>query len=793
MDVVLKNKEASSEMNVDDNDLNCLNSAKKALAAREYESAIAQFEKICQNSHDQTLISTAKKGLVSAYIKSGKAEKAIQLCEEIQETDDVSNQVWATRQLKEIKTAERLSETTGFVVDTTPSNISPPPVKKHQSFKKETPFETPKKNPISSPKTEKKTAKKKQEKKKKAKPKPLKELSQPSIKREWRNAPSAENWQPLSIKFRFSFWLRIAISIVAFFWLFRASIESFMTLTNDLVVSLPYFRPFQPFYRDPTITLITFLVLVFIISPLWLDGLMSICYQRRKLSLSELLTRCPETGKLLRNYCRQYQISFPRLGILEITSPVIFSYGHFPKNTRIVVSEGLLRQLEDEEIATLLAGELGMIRYGLFPILSSAIAFLQIPYTLYYQIAYWGEKSYQKIPKKSPRFIPNWIWRDIPPLIQNSSAILSNFFYLAFRLWQLPLNGIFKAQHFYRDQFSVSLTGNPNAKVRGLIKLTFGITHGIEVEKQTPYLLESFNFLFPIGYRQGLSLGSLSEYLSLETILNGELSQPYRHYLNSFNSHPPISDRAFNLLQFATKYQLPLELEITNYHPSSRSWIDEIKTLISAYRVFPLLQKSVYLGIILGVILRLILWGMGIISEQLDFFYLSWLAEAETILNASILFAFSLSLLIGINHYFPNLKLSKENNNPNLSQWLTQMNHPQEVASLRVEGQLLGRNGISNWLGQDLILKTKTGIIPLHFSSRLGIIGNTLPNFSRPNQFIQQPVIVSGWLRRGVIPWLDVERITYNQRYSIQAHYPIWLTIIAMGVAIWGAQLILQA
>jgi hypothetical protein len=137
------------------------------------------------------------------------------------------------------------------------------------------------------------------------------------------------------------------------------------------------------------------------------------------------------------------------------------------------------------------------------------------------------------------------------------------------------------------------------------------------------------------------------------------------------------------------------------------------------------------------------------------------------------------------------------------------MNHPQEVASLRIQGQLLGRTGISNWLGQDLILKTETGMIPLHFSSRIGIIGNTLPHFSRPNQFVQKPVIISGWLRRGVIPWLDVERITSERLrlpkrkapaltvdencQSLPAHYPIWLTMIAIGAAIWGAQLILKA
>jgi hypothetical protein len=253
-----------------------------------------------------------------------------------------------------------------------------------------------------------------------------------------------------------------------------------------------------------------------------------------------------------------------------------------------------------------------------------------------------------------------------------------------------------------------------------------------------------------------------------------------------------ISDRAFNLLQFAKRYQLPLELEVSKPTPPEKRFGKQVQKLITSYQVLPLFQLSLYVGLALGIVLRLILWSIGLISEQLDVLALTWLTEGESFLTACILVVFSLSIIMGTNHYFPDIKLSNSNNNPSLSQWLTSINHPQQVYSLRINGKLLGRSGISNWLGQDLILKTETGTIFLHISSRLGMIGNILPNFPRPNQFIQQSVIVSGWLRRGIIPWIDVERITNDQRQSLRAGYPIWLTILAFVAAIWGTQLILQ-
>lgn len=739
---------------------NYFSTGEQFLNAGNYEDAIAQFQKVCELTTDPALLSSAQRSLILAYEKSGNFEEAIRLCQQLQTQGNLQDQVWATQQLNQV---QNLSNVTGFVTDT-PTESSP--------LQQELTSETPQGNTTDFIET--------------------KTLLSPESEMKWQNAPKAETWKPLKPLSLNPLWRRVFLSLITFFCLLDASLKLFMEATNMLLVELPSFSPIQIFYRDPTWALTIVTIIIFLASPWLLAACLKFFYHCRIFRLYQLTTAYPESSKFLQTYCRTSKISFPDLGILPSNAPLIFSYRQFPDNVKIILSEGLLNQVSDEELQTLLAGEIAVTRYLPSLFFTGAIAFLQIPYLLYFQISVWGERFYQWLPKRSPRFIPRWIWRDIPPLVRNSSAISCNFFYLAYSLWKLPLNWLFQIQHSYRDYLSVSLTGNPNAKVRALIKIAEGMKEEIEAQQQTPFVIESFNPLFPISYRQGIHFGTLSQYFSLEKILNWEGSQELRHHLNWFHSHPLLSDRAWNLLKFAKAHKLPLELEIEPPTPPEKEFGKRLQKLLRAYGTFPIFQASLYMGITLGIFLRLTLWIVGFISSQFDIFALAWFTDARTFLSACILFIFSLSLILWTNHYFPNLKISSANNNPPLFQWLTTINHPQEVYSLRMNGQLFGRSGVSNWLGQDLIFKTETGTIFLHTASRLGIIGNLLPNFPRPNQFIQQPVIVSGWLRRGVIPWVDVERITNHKRQSLRAGYPIWLTILAMGTAIWATQLILK-
>ena len=83
----------------------------------------------------------------------------------------------------------------------------------------------------------------------------------------------------------------------------------------------------------------------------------------------------------------------PTLGMLPTAAPVAFSYGCLPHVTRTVVSQGLLEQLADDEIATIYASEVGHISQFDVPLLSLVMVLIQIPYTLYWQISDWGDRK----------------------------------------------------------------------------------------------------------------------------------------------------------------------------------------------------------------------------------------------------------------------------------------------------------------------------------------------------------------------------------------------------------------
>ena len=116
---------------------------------------------------------------------------------------------------------------------------------------------------------------------------------------------------------------------------------------------------------------------------------------------------------------------------------------------------------------------------------------------------------------------------------------------------------------------------------------------------------------------------------------------------------------------------------------------------------------------------------------------------------------------------------------------------PIDSQPIRLEGKLLGRRGFANWLHQDLILQTSTGLIRLHHTTRWGVLGNLLPQALRPTQLMSHPVAVTGWLRRGATPWVDVDMLQ-GKGGRLQGQHPLWSTILAFASALLGVVVILR-
>jgi len=55
-----------------------------------------------------------------------------------------------------------------------------------------------------------------------------------------------------------------------------------------------------------------------------------------------------------------------------------------------------------------------------------------------------------------------------------------------------------------------------------------------------------------------------------------------------------------------------------------------------------------------------------------------------------------------------------------------------------------------------------------------------------------EQITLTGWLRRGATPWVDVHSLETINGKIIYGHHPIWSTVIALIAQFWGAYILLM-
>jgi hypothetical protein len=317
-----------------------------------------------------------------------------------------------------------------------------------------------------------------------------------------------------------------------------------------------------------------------------------------------------------------------------------------------------------------------------------------------------------------------------------------------------------------------------------VVKIAIGLAEEIQQQGKTPFLLEGFELLMPVSYRQALTFGSLAPHYPLVSLLQWEVINPYHPWLEINNSHPVIGDRLRLLGRYAQFWNVEPELNFTELTPTPRS-LDYSKLL---------LQGAPFFGLVAGPLIGSFIWLLGGICGLLGIWQLEWLWGDPAILMGCIPIGYSLGLFLRMNAFFPEFKPTQRLTQPHLGE-LYQNPQPIPVDSLGIciDGQLLGRPIIGNRMGQDLILSTPTGLVKLHYVPSLTPLANFWPRFPHPADWVNQPVQVIGWWRRGATPWIDVECIQkIDQRVQIRGGHPIGLTLIAGILTFWGIWFVFQ-
>lgn len=734
-----------------------------ALQSENYPKAIAHLSKFLSSESDleQPHALKARIGLVQAQLRCGQTEAAIALCQDLQQSQNQKARSWAAQTIAKLTATE-----TGFV----PLEVAPPTRRTRIPRSREPQVSQPK---GSRPKVSQPIPVQQefpQAPQPPGAPPQTPELPESAQLRTtphlWQNAGRAQRWQPLrQLNPARLQWAELGTVVALFLTLY--GLWSSAIAASWMWFNFRRFLNLSPAIPDGEVSVLVLglsLVIAFLVAPWVLDAILRHCYGMKPLPTAALCAlhnaegtarQNAETHRLLQRFAQQQKIPVPKLGILPIQAPLAFTYGCLPKFARIVVSQGLLNSLAEDEIAAIYACELGHIAHWDFVWMSLIAAVIQIPYTLYRQCAIasdtLGAIKLQNV----------WAAR-LAQLLAKVMVVISALAYGAFSLFRWSGLWLSRARIAYSDRYACNLTGNPNGLARALVKLAVATTQTVQQEKQTHDLLESFELFNPISYRSAMTVGSLFDRVSISTLFQWEQANHARFELMLNQPHSLLGIRLNQIMSYCQAWQLTPEFEIEKFSSENR------------HR--NLLDLAPLLGIAVGNAIAFLLWLIAHSLHHAGIYQFNWLANDYSLFTAFSLIGFGLGVIVRFNRFFPESRPASSD----LIHLLTQVNLTSiDSPRIRLEGILIGRTGARNQLGQDLILQTELGLIKLNYESPLGAIGNLLCRFP-----IGQTVTITGWFRRDATPRIDVE--TMRGRSLLAGGHQTGSILIAIAAILLG-------
>lgn len=490
-----------------------------------------------------------------------------------------------------------------------------------------------------------------------------------------------------------------------------------------------------------------FNIAAFFLSPWLMDLSQNWLYQTHWVSLEEIKSKSPEAAQVITRVCEQKKLKQPRLGIIDDQNPTAFTYGSLPNSARLVVSQGLFTYLDDDEIATVYAHELGHIVHWDFAVMTLASTLVQITYLIYITARRLGRGGGNNKLKDAA----------------GTAALVAYVFYIIGTYLILFLS---RTREYFADHFAAENTGNPNGLSRALVKIAYGILEEGKQEKEPSRLIEGTRALGIYDPKAAASTGTAYRIAEkpqqIGRIFLWDLFNPWGWWMELNSTHPLTGKRVRALSTYAEQLGLPTEFDMSRVVQESRNLSK--KKLYGNFAVDLLLYCAMPLGFFVGLLI-----GIAVTKTF------------TVIALAYALIGLGVGILLRTLVMFPNFKQAPESNILKLMS--DPYASPLRGQPVKLQGELIGRGDAGYQLGSDLKLQDSTGMIYLHYASRFGSIGNLFFGMNRVKQLLGAKVGVTGWFRRGVAPWVDLTQFTTVSGTIVSSFHRLW-SFIWGGLAI---------
>jgi Zn-dependent protease with chaperone function/tetratricopeptide (TPR) repeat protein len=682
-----------------------LKAGNQALKTRRFVDAVNYLEQYCRGtSPGESNYAQAQMWLVKAYRGSEQTAQAIALCRELMNSEKEYVRIWAKQFLLTMVPAEEPEE------DTELTELSVAPVdagtSSRPSFARNARGATP-------------------------------QATQNSIPKAGRSDRRGVKLPMKGVAASLSMASGVTVSLLA---------GMILVLFLSLMLIVESENPTLGFAIAVILTVVANAA-IFFLSPFIMDLIQGWLYGTRWMSLSEVERYSPETGRILREVCQQKNLKQPRLGIIEDQNPTAFTYGSLPDSARLVVSRGLFTYLDDDEIATVYAHELGHIVHWDFAVMTLASTLVQIAYLLYVYIDAIADRVDNSQVKSSARGI----------------TIMAYVFYIVGEYLLLYLS---RTREYYADHFAAEVTGNPNGLSRALVKIAYGILEEGKRSKEPSKVLQGTRALGIADPKSAAFTGTAyrvaSEPQKIGRVFLWDMFNPWAWWMELNSTHPLTGKRVRALSTYAEQLGLDTEFDMSVVMREGRS----------------LNKKKLYGSFATDVI---VLWA----DKVLGFVGLL-IGAAFAVVNRNpglalspALIGFGLGTLLKMVFMYPDFNRAPETDV--LALMSDPYASPLRGRAVKLAGIVIGRGDAGYKFGSDLKMQDSTGMIYLHYTSRFGPLGNFLFGMSQADSFVSREVSVVGWFRRGIMPWIDLVKMDCPSKWNVTSHPRFWLLVLGIG------------
>lgn len=521
---------------------------------------------------------------------------------------------------------------------------------------------------------------------------------------------------------------------------------------------------------------VLFNVLMWLLGPVVMDLVQRWVYRCRDMPIEELGQYRPAVAQFLYNTCQKHGVKLPQLKLIDDMNPTAYCYGSTADRSRLVITRGLMHYLDDEELKSVVAHEMGHVIHRDFIVMTIASTLLQIMWNIY-------------VVAKNARSRGN----------SKGGEAAALFALVAYAFWwvsQYLLLYLSRAREYYADEFAGAETANPNALSMALVKVAYGIARqpATEFSKKLmggtralgiadPNGARSTGFAYAAAHNAGHDMaGALSGHQTndvrasaegvarIEKVFLFDLYNPWASVLEFGSTHPLTGKRIQVLCaQAASMRQQPM----FQFAP-----VDAYGQPLNMARLRGsfAMEVMIWFAPQLCAGAALVLGGVGAAAGS------PVLAAAGF---AGVVAAIGVGMTLRGFYRFPPVGGAQMTSV--LELMMDPYASPLKGRPVAVQGTVIGRADAGSYVDEDMMMEDpQGGLIMMNYEHWLPLFGNAWFGWKTVKRLVGMPFQARGWFRRGISQQIDLEEMQMANGEKLSSYTGFWgrfggLVVLCLG------------